>query len=83
MPVLATIQSETLYPHRDTKIFCHKTKFKQFLPTNVSLQWILEEKFQQSSVIVPKKMQEVNHLTRTPKEENLFHSQYHHDNKND
>ena len=67
---------------RETKIFCNKTKFKQFLSTNVSQQWKLGEKFQQRSVILPKKIQEMNHLTRTPKEENLCHSQYQHENKN-
>ena len=32
----------------ETKIFCDKNKFKQYLSTNPALQRILEAKFQQN-----------------------------------
>jgi hypothetical protein len=47
----AQTKPRLLYPDKlsitrdgETKIFHDKTKFKQYLPTNAALQWIVEEK---------------------------------------
>jgi hypothetical protein len=39
--------AQATIPSRETKIFQDKTKFKQYLSTNLDLQRILEGKFQQ------------------------------------
>jgi hypothetical protein len=46
-----------------------KTKLKH-LSTNPSQQWKLEEKFQHKEGKYTPNMQEINHLTAKPKEEN-------------
>jgi len=51
-----------------------KRKFKQYLFTNAALQRILEENSKARRIAMPKKTQDINHLTTNPKEEKHMHT---------
>jgi hypothetical protein len=70
-------QPRLLYPAKlsinidgETKIFQDKTKFKQYLPTNPTLQGILEGKLQKKESTCTKGRTDIKHLTIKPKAEN-------------
>ena len=52
----------------ETKVSHDITKSKQYISTNPALQKIIEGKLQHKGETIPKKNQEINHLTRNPKE---------------
>ena len=61
--------------HGETKIFQDKTKFKQYISTNLALQKTPEGNNQatQGEYLHQRRKKNINHLTTKPKEENHMH----------